>query len=488
MANSDQDKQVDSDFEDELDKMLQDTADQIKGESTTLDTEEDTIDRLLDASMDKEQTDLGQPDNVDDLVDSLLDEATNKNDVSVEQEIDEFAENDVDELLDTVGKTEIEKPAEAEVDTFVDELLNEQEVAAVEPDATKDDGASMSEDNMTEIDEFADELDEDFLLADFDITADEEISENSGSVDTPEKPVEAEKPIIIESDPEPVVEQVSEPEPELKPTSQTLTPQPTSIPNDQSDRILSLENALADLKNSLNETEAIDKLIKSQKKSARNTEEATAKVKTFSISALIIGLLALIIGITVLVLNLGVQSDVEEVQNTVLDIEDRLSVPVINPDAKKIEKLQEHVNSLDTGIKTLQSQLAEVNIKLVDENKQELAQFKEIIEGELSLLSEKISVLEQKSKRVLRKSKPRSIKQTAWVVNLVSFKQRWYTEQKVAEFKKKGIPAEIIPITVKGTQWFRVRVVGFASKTAAKSYALKMKKSLNLNSVWVSRK
>jgi len=503
MANSNQDKQVDSDFEDELDKMLQDTADQIKGESTTLDTEEDTIDRLLDANMDREQTDLGQPDNVDDLVDSLLDEATNKNNVSVEQEIDEFSEDEVDEfaevpessnlesdaideLLGTAGKAEIEKPAEAEVDTFTGELLNEQEVAAVEPGATEDDGASMSEDNMTEIDEFADELDEDFLLADFDITADEEVSENSGSVDTPEKPVEAEKSIIIE--PEPVVEQVSEPEQELKPTPQRLTPQPTAIPNNESDRILSLENAVADLKNSLNETEAIDKLIKSQKKSARNTEEATAKVKTFSISALIIGLLALIIGITVLVLNLGVQSDVEEVQNTVLDIEDRLSVPVINPDAKKIEKLQEYINGLDAEIKTLQSQLAEVSIKLVDENKQELAQFKEIIEGELSLLSEKISVLEQKSKRVVRKSKSRLIKQTEWVVNLVSFKQRWYTDQKVAEFKKKGIPAEIVPIIVKGTQWFRVRVIGFASKTAAKSYALKMKKSLNLNSVWVSRK
>jgi len=493
MVNSDQDKQADSDFEDELDQMLQDTADQIKSEATTLDIEEDVIDRLLDANTNGEQINLDRPDNVDDLVDSLLDEATNKNDVSTEQEIDEFAEDEVDEfaedvelsnlesdtvdeLLDAASQTEIEKPFEVEADSFADELLNEQ---------AEDDGSSMSEDNMTEIDEFADESDEDFLLADFDITADEEISDNSGNVDMPEKPAESEKPVIIES--EPVIEQISEPEPALQPSPQVSVPS-AAILNDQSDRILSLENAVADLKNSLNETEAIDKLIKSQKKSARNSEEATAKVKTFSISALIIGLLALIIGITVLVLNLGVQSDVEEVQNTVLDIEDRLSVPVINPDAKKIEKLQEHVNSLNTEIKTLQSQLAEVSIKLLDENKQELVQFKETIAGELSLLSEKINTLEQRSKRVKRRSKPRPIKQTEWVVNLVSFRQRWYTDEKVAEFKKKGILAEIIPITVKGTKWFRVRVVGFASKIAAKSYALKMKKLLNLNSVWVSGK
>ncbi len=488
MADADQDKQMESNFEDDLDKMLQDTAGHITNESTMLDIEEDTIDRLLDANTDSEQTDLSQSDNVDDLVDALLDDTTH-----TASDMDEFSEpselsplqsDATDELLETVGQVEVEKTIEAEVENLADELLNEQEPVAVEPSPTVDEEVSMSEDNIAEIDEFADESDEDFLLADFDITADEEISEEEGSLDAFEPSVEAEKTVSIEEPAEPVVEQSSEAVSE----AQVSATQSTTMSNEQNDRILSLENAVADLKSSLNETEAIDKIIKSQKKFAQNTEETTAKVKKFSVSALIIGLLALIIGITVLVLNLGVQSHLDEVQNTLLDIEDSLAVPLINPATKKIEQVQEHVARLEAEVKALQDQLTELSSQRIQENEQELAQFKEITEGKLSQLSEKISVLEKKTQRVARKSHYRSVKPKEWVVNLVSFKQRWYTEQKVAEFKKKGIPAEIVPITVKGTQWYRVRVVGFVSKAAANSYAFKMKKSLNLNSVWVSGK
>ena len=56
------------------------------------------------------------------------------------------------------------------------------------------------------------------------------------------------------------------------------------------------------------------------------------------------------------------------------------------------------------------------------------------------------------------------------------------------EFKQKGIPVEIIVVDVLGVEWFRIRVAGFKNKSEAREYAAKIKKSLNLGSVWVSAK
>lgn len=70
----------------------------------------------------------------------------------------------------------------------------------------------------------------------------------------------------------------------------------------------------------------------------------------------------------------------------------------------------------------------------------------------------------------------------------MSFKQRWYTDKKVESFSQQGIPTEVIAIDVDGVQWFRIRAVGFSNKAAAKDYAEKAKKVLNLSSVWVSTK
>lgn len=73
-----------------------------------------------------------------------------------------------------------------------------------------------------------------------------------------------------------------------------------------------------------------------------------------------------------------------------------------------------------------------------------------------------------------------------WGVNLVAFKQEWFAKSKAAEFAQQGIFAEVIPVNEKNATMYRLRVGGFKSKADANSNTARIKKALNLDSVWVS--
>ncbi len=73
-----------------------------------------------------------------------------------------------------------------------------------------------------------------------------------------------------------------------------------------------------------------------------------------------------------------------------------------------------------------------------------------------------------------------------WGINLVAFKQEWFAKSKAAEFAQQGVFAEVIPVHEKNTTMYRLRVGGFKSKKEAYSNTDRVKKALNLDSVWVS--
>jgi cell division septation protein DedD len=92
--------------------------------------------------------------------------------------------------------------------------------------------------------------------------------------------------------------------------------------------------------------------------------------------------------------------------------------------------------------------------------------------------------------KAVPKQEPVKIKiQTApgkWAINLGAFKQEWYAKSKVAEFAQQGVVAEVIPVHEKNTTLYRLRVGGFKSKAEADSNKARIKRALNLDSVWVS--
>jgi cell division protein FtsN len=73
-----------------------------------------------------------------------------------------------------------------------------------------------------------------------------------------------------------------------------------------------------------------------------------------------------------------------------------------------------------------------------------------------------------------------------WGVNLVAFKQEWFAKSKAAEFARQGIYAEVIPVQGNNLTLYRLRVGGFKNKAEATASKDRIKKILNLDSVWVS--
>lgn len=75
---------------------------------------------------------------------------------------------------------------------------------------------------------------------------------------------------------------------------------------------------------------------------------------------------------------------------------------------------------------------------------------------------------------------------SGWYVNLLSFRQRSDAEQQALEFMKKGIRTEIIKVEVNQARWYRLRVGGFTRQEQAMAYAEKIKKPLQLDSIWIA--
>ncbi|MBE0471179.1 MAG: SPOR domain-containing protein [Methyloprofundus sp.] len=491
MAGSEQAKQVDDSFDDDLDKMLQDTADQVGDDQEVLDSD-DAINRLLGDSHDDQVLDDDFSENVDDLVDFLLEgvvaEPAQKVELS-DEEIDEFADDSVElEVADSkiaASSDAASEPSsvltEDEMSAFADDLLAEQEgIDAAIQDKSKTD-ADFTE-GMTEIDEFSVD-EEDFLLADFDISADDDDFKEE------ELPAaEQEESVAMDSE-VPSEDIVPPPDPGLSASAVKSS--------DQIEKKAQIINESADLNSEADFSKVLDKAVKELKRANRELDEANKKLKVWSISALVVAVIALIIAITVVILNLGVQSNLDRVQGGVMDIEDRLAVPTIklvDPNDAKIADLQVSVQSIQALVNDMPERLNALQGQINSINTEEIER---VLEQRLVDINEKLVTLEaevasSKSSKAKREMSPRKVVKRVvaqeWVVNLVSFKQRWYTDKKVQEYKQKGIPAEVVSVDVQGVEWFRVRVVGFKDKAEAEVYALKMKKSLNLNSVWVSEK
>ncbi|MDD4914007.1 MAG: SPOR domain-containing protein [Methylococcales bacterium] len=74
----------------------------------------------------------------------------------------------------------------------------------------------------------------------------------------------------------------------------------------------------------------------------------------------------------------------------------------------------------------------------------------------------------------------------SWAVNLIAFKQDWFAKRKAEEYASKGIPAKVSKTEAKGAIWYRLSVDDFKTQAEAASYAAKVKKTLNLDSVGIT--
>lgn len=87
-------------------------------------------------------------------------------------------------------------------------------------------------------------------------------------------------------------------------------------------------------------------------------------------------------------------------------------------------------------------------------------------------------------------TKPReTIRNTGpWVINLASSRSRDNAERFKARAGNRGIVAVLHRVTVKGTEYWRVQVPGFATADEAKAEVDVIKKKLGLDDVWVVKR
>ncbi len=169
-------------------------------------------------------------------------------------------------------------------------------------------------------------------------------------------------------------------------------------------------------------------------------------------------------------------------------------------DAAEKEMLRKQVDELTVANTVLSNQVADINKTLqgdvgkstgnVGKQLEELNNQNLQIGATLESLERKINALE-KNKPVAMVAAPKPEKKKPvieenWAVNLVSFKQDWYAKRKAEEYAAKGVPAKVNRAETKGETWYRLSVDGFKSQYEAANYAARVKKNLNLDSVWVT--
>jgi hypothetical protein len=489
MADSDETKT--DDILDDFDAMMLDSSASDTTESDELIDDEDAIDRLLMEDETTEIEEISEPEAAAGKAEDSFDE------------VDEFAE--VDEFLEAEDADE--STTESSV---VEENLKDND-ALDDFDAFADDAEELEVDDISAQTEEQSassqpDIDAEMLLSssDFDISTDEDDDETDASSESDEQPetnensedvavkADTDDDIIAEvsvvDDAEPV--QTATSEVAGKVVDEALHAQVTQLWAEMESYQQGLGSAI----------EQIAQAAKKQKKNNQAHEQNAKKISQFSYAALSVGAIALIFSGVVFFNSFSTQAEVTQLSEMVTDMEEILTDTVNDKNSKQqAQLLSKSVEMLEAKLAVMDRQLADLientasqqqqaNQLNTSENSklQEFGEQFEALNRQMSGLLNKVSKLEKtKVKRVKAK---KSVVTTEWTVNLVSFKLEWYAKKKAAEFKKQGIPVEVVQAQVKNEPWYRIRVSGFKTKQEAGAYAARVKKALNLSSVWVTKK
>jgi len=74
-----------------------------------------------------------------------------------------------------------------------------------------------------------------------------------------------------------------------------------------------------------------------------------------------------------------------------------------------------------------------------------------------------------------------------WVINLASVQHKKNADHFRAKVESRGIAAELYQVTVKGRDYWRVHVPGFATAAEARAEARLIKEKLGIDDVWIAK-
>lgn len=548
-------------FADDLDSMLDMDA---SSEQVGLIDDDDAIDRLLIGDVFEDQDD--NPKNSLNDLDQLL--AIEDLDKPV-SELDEFGD-DFDDLIANTPidikpdkQSELEEMPIVETVSVLDEIDSISLATVGEIDEFNDEPALVADlkpepnlklsddelENMTEIDEFSDEPATDsadnsnFLLADFDISADDDLDLDLSPLGNSVEPISVEPDLpLVDSvsannavpdesiadsnsetsfsaaslvDDEPNIEPVQSVSRGLDDESTALIAQQTAAIATLTSQIQTLSKQQSVLSRDLHAKpnqeelnsclESIEGLQTEQKKTKRGVDALSAKKPVSAYVANGVAAVALLIGVGLAVQVYIASSQVTQLVEMMNALQTQVTAGPTNDAAEK-EMLQKQVDELTRLNSANTEQIAELSKavhgggeggNVVAASGDSTNQFAQLSNQDMQMgaaieaLQHKIAALEKgkapaaaAAKPFVKKAEP--VKQN-WVVNLVAFKQDWYAKRKAEEFAGKGVPAKVMKTETKGESWYRLSVDGFSTQYEAAAYAARVKKTLNLDSVWVNK-
>ncbi len=476
-SSDENNKPIPNKLADDLDSMLDETEASMEQQPEELIDDEDAIDRLLmDNAFDNADEEVDEFAEIDELIDETFDHSDNRPVDDGTDIVDEFADDD-----DLVVMADTHEPQDKidntpEVDEFagIDDTLTNDEVELKK-------SAELFQEEMEEVNKG--QTNEQDLSDDFDISADE-----------PDFDPESEPPAETTSvDKSSEVDSADHSDDKQNESAITeLYAQLASIKDEQ----VAMVRQIAEVGRKDNSAALVDELEGlqgEQKKLKHKLNTVENKKPVIAYAALAVAVFALLLGGGLGVVGFGADSKVTELTDSMVDIEESLEILTEENVIEKIKVLSHRLDKMASDVAENSTRLTSMK-KAVEvlsnqsETKslsQQLAQLDNEsmqIGTAIESLQLQIDALENKKKGVRRKA----VIKKKWVVNLISFKQEWYAKRKAAEFEKKGIPVEVTKVVIKGKTWYRLRVKGFNSKYEAAAYAAKVKKSLNLTSVWVT--
>ncbi len=414
----------------------------------------------------------------DDAIDQLLmDEmfGTSEQEQGAEElvEIDEFAEDEPDEFVEDHDATELiseqtptSEPSQPEVTTNENSYLDDFDITADDDDIFPEQNPNSNEPQTDMQGGFESEVIQEALTA----NSDDSLEQTSASEEQPETG----NNVIAEA----LTAQVSQLWAEVADVKEQITNRSS---NDSADDI--------------------DRINKKIKRLFRDQEDTNKSHKLLAGIAAGMAALATILAIVAMVQIHSLDSTVTELMTLVSDMEESVTEPDVHTQ-NTLKSLKDSYLLLDNNQQSIRTQLAMLKDQLGNQTASQQSQ--QDLQGVIGELQQQIVDINTKvteQSKAIKKLETRKSKKSAktvsrkklkastdWTVNLVSFKQEWYAKKKAAEFKNKGIPVEVVPVKVKGEQWYRLRVTGFKTKYEAGSYASRAKKALNLSSVWVTQK
>jgi len=149
------------------------------------------------------------------------------------------------------------------------------------------------------------------------------------------------------------------------------------------------------------------------------------------------------------------------------------------------------IQRMEHRISSLEQQISQQNMTLKERVgilEKQLSSLKALVAKQAIAYRSKKQAMQHKASKPKSTVSPVSVKPDAgWVVNLMSLDSLPAAKKALADFKARGISAEIGHYSVKGKTRYRIRVAGFASKKEAEAQKEYLIRKHHIKAAWVNK-